>query len=34
MKQFESIFNELETRIELGQVSSEWCDNFAQGYPD
>jgi len=34
MKQLENIFNELETRIESGKISSEWCDNFAQGYPD
>lgn len=34
MTQFESLFNEIDARLSLNVVSPEWCDNFAQGYPD
>lgn len=34
MKQFENLFNELEARMDRNVVIAEWCDNFAQSYPD
>ena len=34
MKQFENLFNELDARLDLHVVTAEWCDNFAQSYPD
>lgn len=34
MAQYENLYAELKARVSFNKVSAEWCDNFAQSYPD